>query len=361
MRNLISEGYLCKYRIFAPPMSMNMAGVAVSSSTGDYNQAQMRREAHRSRIVGDVVGHYLRIAPGKRNVVFAVDVELAHEHAAAFRAAGISAEVLHAKTKDTERVSMLDRFERGETSVIVNVDVLGEGFDCPAIECVQFARPTVSWNLFVQQFGRGLRILPGKASGTIIDHVGNVQRHGLPDAPQEFSLDGIAKKPKRADDDLPVRTCLNPKCFSVFEGYGRTCPFCGDCPPRESASRPEQVEGDLVEYSPELLAQLQAKADEIMKSNQKLPMHMGKHVVKAVQKKQAARRDAQIELRDALAWWGGTRRDRYGDEDSDAYRRFFRTFGVDVMTARTFGTNEATELHEKIWRDIARMKEELGG
>ena len=359
-RELINQGYLCDYKIYAPPLSMNVTGLDVSSATGDFNQAQLRRQAHKSKIVGDVVQHYLRLAPGKRNVVFAVDVSLAEEQAAAFNAAGIPAAVLHAKTNDVERVKMLDKFERGDLRVIVNVDVLGEGFDCPAIECVQFARPTQSYNLFVQQFGRGLRPLPGKSHGIIIDHVGNVERHGLPDTPREWSLDGVAKKPKRLDDDLPLRNCPNPACFTVFEGYGRTCPVCGHCPPRESASRPEQVEGDLIEFSPDLLNDLRRRAAEIVRENGKLPYGQPKHVIKAVRKKQTTRREAQLTLRETMGWWGGTRRDRYNDPDSDAFRRFFRTFGIDAATAKTLGATDAAELNERIWTDINRMKQELG-
>lgn len=354
MRELITQGYLCEYIIYGLPNAIDTSGIQISSSTGDLNSTQLRDAAHRAQITGDLVKHYKKYASGKRTVVFAVDVALATEYAEAYTAAGIPAGVLHAKTSDTDRVNLLDKFERGEILVIVNVDVLGEGFDCPAIECVQMARPTESYNLFVQQFGRALRILAGKNCGIVIDHVGNIGRHGLPDAPREWSLDGIEKKP-RPVDDLPVRGCPNPGCFRVFEGFGRTCPYCGFCPPREPAARPDMVEGDLTAFSPELMARLRGEADRIVSDNQRVPHHAGRATVIATKRRQGERRNAQLALREALAGWAGCRRDLYGDPDDVSYMRFFRQFGIDVMSAQTLNANDAETLCEKVWEDIRGM------
>lgn len=347
MRALINQGYLCDYKIYGPPSDIDLSNVLISSATGDFNTKQLRDAAHKSHITGDVVGHYLRLAKGKRGVTFAVDVEMAEEHAAAFREAGVPAAVLHAKTPDRDRVKFMDDFEAGRLLQIVNVDVLGEGYDCPAIECVSFARPTQSYGLYVQQFGRGLRPLPGKKWGTIIDHVGNVTRHGLPDAPRAWDLDGIGRN-TRPVDDLPIRTCFNLDCLMVFEGYGRTCPYCGSCPERQTASRPDVVEGDLQEFSPDLLARLRGEADRIVNRAHQVPVHLGKGIAATVRDAKAVWRDTQLELRDAIAWWAGVRRDIYGEDDSTGYRRFWRTFGVDVATAQTLKADKAAELLEKV-------------
>jgi DNA repair protein RadD len=68
-------------------------------------------------------------------------------------------------------------------------DLLGEGVDVPAIECVSMGRLTDSYALYAQQFGRALRLLDGKTQATILDHVGNWERHGLPDRDRDWSLD----------------------------------------------------------------------------------------------------------------------------------------------------------------------------
>ena len=64
--------------------------------------------------------------------------------------------------------------------VLVNVDIFSEGFDCPDIEFVQLARPTVSLAKYLQMVGRGLRVARGKKSCVMIDNVGLYRVFGLP-------------------------------------------------------------------------------------------------------------------------------------------------------------------------------------
>src|SRR5690606_23514400 len=125
MRELIRQKYLSEYRIFAPPSDVDLQGVEISAATGDFNPHQLRQRMHRSHIVGDVVKHYLRIAPGMQGVTFSSDVDLATITAQQFRQAGIKAEVISAKTKDRIRVELIRRFRRGEVQQIVNVDIFG--------------------------------------------------------------------------------------------------------------------------------------------------------------------------------------------------------------------------------------------
>jgi superfamily II DNA or RNA helicase len=151
MRDIINAGYLTDYRIFAPSTAdLDLSDVPVTSS-GDYSKPKLTVAVRRSRIVGDVVQHYQRIAPGKLGLTFVTDVETATEVAAAYETAGVPA-----------AAATLRQFRRREILQLVNVDLFGEGFDLPAVEVVSFARPTQSYGLYVQQFGRGLRILEGK-------------------------------------------------------------------------------------------------------------------------------------------------------------------------------------------------------
>jgi DNA repair protein RadD len=193
MRDLIQQGFLTDYRIFAPPSDLDLTGVT-RAADGDYNKKQLKQRVRRSQIIGDVVAHYLRIAPGKLGLTFATDVETATEIANRYRAAGVPSEVVSAKTPTGQRIEILKRFKRREVMQLVNVDLFGEGFDLPALEVVSMARPTESYGLYCQQFGRVLRPLPGKTVGIIIDHVGNVVRHGLPDKPRRWSLDRREKR-----------------------------------------------------------------------------------------------------------------------------------------------------------------------
>ena len=109
MRELINMGALSEYRIFAPPTDLNLDDVKISATTGDFNKDQLRKEVRRSHIVGDVVEHYLRIAPGLLGITFAVDVATATDIAFKYNEAGVSAEVINAKTPDRIRHEFIRR------------------------------------------------------------------------------------------------------------------------------------------------------------------------------------------------------------------------------------------------------------
>ena len=68
----------------------------------------------------------------------------------------------------------------GAIQVLVNVDIFSEGFDCPDVEFVQLARPTLSLAKYLQMVGRGLRVARGKKNCLIIDNVGLYRVFGLP-------------------------------------------------------------------------------------------------------------------------------------------------------------------------------------
>ena len=350
MRDLIQMGYLTDYRIFAPPSDVDLSTVPVSAS-GDYSPPKLRTAVHKSHITGDVVSHYLRIAPGKLGVTFAVDIAAAAEIATAFRAAGIPAEVISSKTPDLLRSTIMNRFRRREILQLVNVDLLGEGVDVPAIEVVSMARPTQSFALYSQQFGRALRPLKGKTHAIIIDHVNNVLRHGLPDASRIWSLDRRDRRAKSTKDDaIPLRVCLNPMCMAVYPRVTRTCPHCGFYSSPIERSTPEHVDGDLFELDPSVLARLRGEINRI-DGPVRIPQHLDPIAARAVVKKHLNRQEVQTNLRYHISLWAGYLKDQ-GLSDSEIYRNFFFTFGFDIATAQTLNVRDAEELLYKIQRDI---------
>lgn len=359
MRDLISMGYLTDYRVFAPPSDIDLSAVNVSQTTGDYSPQKLKVAVRKSHVIGDVVKHYLKIAPGKLGVTFATDVETATDIAAQFNAAGVPAAVVSAKTPDAERIALLRRFKNRELLQLVNVDLFGEGFDLPAIEVVSMARPTQSYALFIQQFGRALRLLDGKEYAIIIDHVRNVERHGLPDARREWTLDRREKRSKSTkSDSIPVKTCLNETCLAVYERIYSACPFCGHVTPPAARNAPEFVDGDLCELDPATLAQMRGEIDRVDMDKELYREELAaKHTPKIGQlahvKRHAERQDAQAALRHSIAWWAGYQR-AMGRNDSESYRRFYFAFGVDVMTAQALNTKEAIEL-------AGQINEHLGG
>ncbi len=345
MRELIELGYLTDYRIFAPPSDVDVSHVPISAS-GDFSPEPLRAAVHKSHITGDTVQHYLRIAPGKLGVTFAVDVAAATEQAAAYRQAGVPSEVVSAKTPDLLRSQIIKRFAAGEIKQLVNVDLFGEGFDLPAIEVVSMARPTQSFALYCQQFGRSLRPMVGKSHAIIIDHVSNVLRHGLPDAPRVWTLDRRERRSRgKPDDVIPVRVC--PACTAVYERIYRECPYCGHYPEPTSRSGPEYVDGDLAELTPETLARLRGAMDPLIK----LPYGATPEIAGALKKRHHERGLAQAALRATMAQWGGNALAR-GHTMSQAQRAFFLRYGTDVATAQTLGRADAEMLTSRIERDL---------
>lgn len=351
MRWHIDNGYLTDYRIFAPPVSIDLSKVAVSAATGDYNEAQLRDASHRSTITGDVVSHYLKIAPGRLGITFAVDIQDATAIAARFRENGVPAEVVSSKTPRALRKAILAKFRRREILQLVNVDLFGEGFDLPAIEVVSFARPTASYSLYVQQFGRALRLLAGKDIAFIIDHVGNVVRHGLPDAPRRWSLDRREKRSASKSGPEALRTCLNPECLAPFERILLACPHCGhEIPPPADRSGPQFVDGDLHELDAETLAAMRGEIRRIDDGPQ-FPRGVDAAAAGAIKRRHWERQQAQYALRGAIATWGGVWRDR-GSPDRESQKRFYLTFGVDIGSAQALNAADAEALRLEILRDL---------
>lgn len=345
MRELIHLGYLTEYRIFAPSSDIDMSDVSVTAS-GDFSPPKLRKAVHKSHITGDVVAHYLRIAPGLPGVTFAVDIEAATEIAAEFRNNGVPAEVISSKTPDLLRSHIMRRFRAGEILQLVNVDLLGEGVDVPAISVVSMARPTASYGLYSQQFGRALRPSPGKTHAIIIDHVGNVLRHGLPDANRTWSLDRRERKSKRPDDVVPLKTCLNPVCLGVYPRTLKACPNCGFYTPPVLRGSPEQVDGDLTELDPTVLAKLRGEVERI-DAPVRVPQHLDGIAQRAVANRHADRQKAQLSLRERIAAWAGWPKSK-GKADPEIYREFYFNFGIDIVSAQTLNVREAEELQTRV-------------
>ena len=345
MRELITMGNLCDYRIFAPPSSIDRSAITVGS-TGDFSEPSMRKVMHESKIVGDIVASYVQFASGKRGITFVCDVEQADEVATAYRAAGVRAECVSAKTPDAVREQLMLKFETGTIDQLVNVDLFGEGLDVPAVEVVSMGRPTESYGLYVQQFGRALRPLASKAAGIIIDHVGNVVRHGLPDSPRTWTLiaDQRGKKTARDPDAISVTRCL--ECFKDYEAISACCPFCGFRPEPAGRGRPDQVAGDLCEIDPEVLRQMRGEVERI-DGQPMIPYGASEIVAAAIRRNWLERQDAQDELRASIAQWAGVWKHR-GAEDAEIYRRFYHLFGIDILSAQALNAADARELKGKL-------------
>lgn len=357
LRDLIDMGYATDYRIFSPTArDLNLDTVAVSRATGDYNKSQLTIETRKSSVIGDVVEHYKKLALGKLGITFAPDIETATDIAAQFNAADVPAEVVSSKTSDSDRIKIQKRFKARDVLQLVNVDLFGEGYDVPSIEVVSMARATASFNLFCQQFARGLTLMEGKSRAIVIDHVGNCLRfshtHGMPDSRVTWSLNRREKSSRNKQDPglIPTRSC--GECTSLYEAIYKQCPYCGAVHTPAARSAPQFVDGDLEELDTATLAIMRGEINRIdlpadTIRNQIERGGAGALAARGGAKQHGLRQDAQAELRTAVALWAGAQR-ALGRPDSESYRRFWFAFGIDVMTAQTLGRREAEELTERV-------------
>lgn len=244
---LIEQRFLAQYRLFAPSRP-DLGGV--HTRMGDFVRSESAAVMDKPSITGDAVAHYRKLAAGKRAVVFCTSVEHSQHVVEQFRAAGFSAEHVDGETDPRERDASLRRFESGETMILSNVELFGEGVDIPGIEVAILLRPTQSLSLYLQQVGRALRPAVGKPEAIILDHAGNALRHGLPDDERAWSLEGGKKKKSARDpDDVPVKQC--PSCFSVVRAQVQKC-ACGHVWIPQGRVVDEQA-GELIEVDPAVM------------------------------------------------------------------------------------------------------------
>jgi DNA repair protein RadD len=355
---LIRDGFLSPYKVACVESHLTEFLGEVAAS-GDWSSTQLRAAAKQSQIVGDVVQSYLTFSKGLVGVTFATDVETAGEIAAAYRAAGISAEVLTGETDETVRASIFERLERRQLQQVVAVDVISEGTDIPAIEDVCFARPTDSVSLFLQMIGRALRTSPNKTHAQVRDHVGNFLRHrGGPDTPRTWSLDRRDKRAPKDNDAIPIRVCLNVDCGQPYEKHLDACPFCGQLAPEpEKRGPPDMVEGVLTLMDDETLARLRGEEPETEDAYiaRLLASGLPGRFVGANVKKHRERLSTLSDVEELMAAWGGIWHAR-GESDTEIQRRFWYTFGLSVLEARVLDRVDAekllTRLSERVIVDL---------
>lgn len=238
IKELIKQGFLVPCRHYAPTKP-NLKGVRTVAR--DYDPVELAKRM--DVLTGDVVEHWRTHAENRPSLCFAVNIAHSHSLLQRFTSAGISIEHMDANTPDGEREAIFGRLREGTTKIITNVGILGVGVDLPLVSCIIMARPTKSYNLYIQQAGRGTRTFEGKKDFILLDHAGNADRHGLIDEEREVGLDGkfIGKKPK---------TCK--LCFMVY--VERYCPECGptakdDEEELKASKELVMVDGKLVEIT----------------------------------------------------------------------------------------------------------------
>jgi DNA repair protein RadD len=239
---LIAEGFLVKPIIYAPSQQLDFSDVRMKR--GDYDKQEIEARVDKPTITGDVIGHYQRICPGTPAVAFCISVNHALHVAEEFRKAGYRAYAVDGGMDDDTRKRILGGLGNGSVDVVCSCDLISEGTDIPAIGCAILLRPTKSTGLYIQQVGRALRTLDGKEHAIILDHVGNVITHGMPEEDREWTLDGEKRRKKgKKDEEKSIRVKQCDKCYAMH-APAPSCPVCGHTYEVEAGTI-QQVDGEL--------------------------------------------------------------------------------------------------------------------
>lgn len=244
---LIREGYLSKPVVYAPGTAIDLSGIR--SRGGDWATNEVANLMDKPTITGDAVKHYSKLCPHHPTIVFCASILHAQHVAQQFREAGYKFYHIDGNMDDDERSRLIEGLGNGKVEGLTSCDIISEGTDIPAVSCAVFLRPTQSLGLYLQQAGRSLRPAPGKEHAIILDHVGNVIRHGLPDEHRDWSLDAEARKKKKKDEEPTIRTRQCPECYAVHKPTPM-CPECGHLYETEGREV-EQVDGELRQITDE--------------------------------------------------------------------------------------------------------------
>lgn len=190
--DFIMRGFLSPYdyvvigKFSADQLAVNQ--LKGRGSDGDYAVREMDEKLNIPQTIRRLFDSVKKYADGKKGIVYAIDISHAQAIAACYNALGLRSVALDSKTPAKRRKMMVEAFRNGGVDCLVNVNLFDEGFDCPDVEFIQMARPTLSLSKYLQMVGRGLRINREDKDKVcmIIDNVGNYRKFGLPDKPRNW-------------------------------------------------------------------------------------------------------------------------------------------------------------------------------
>ena len=216
--DLMEQGFLAPVISKSGVKTIDLTNVGKRG--GEYIESELAKAASDPELVTETVAEIVRYgAERKAWLVFACGVNHAELLRAEFNRHGIEADVVTGADSMTDRADKIERFRRGESKCLINVNVLTTGFNVPHVDLVAMVRATESTGLYIQIVGRGTRIAPGKENCLVLDYGDNVMRHGF--------IDKIKPKIKgrSQDGEAPVKKC--PECLTVNHAAVRLCIECG--------------------------------------------------------------------------------------------------------------------------------------
>ena len=201
MERFIAEGRLSLYDYYSikpdSAAQLQIDSLQKRGADGDYQQKELNEVMDVKPSLERLCLTIKEYVPGKKGIVYAISIQHAEHIAEFYRENGIKAVAISSKTPLAERQELIERFKASsllsslnstsdEIEVLVSVDLFSEGFDCPDVEFIQLARPTLSLAKYMQMVGRGLRVAAGKDYCVILDNVGLYKRFGLPSVDRDW-------------------------------------------------------------------------------------------------------------------------------------------------------------------------------
>ena len=186
----IREGWLSLFDYYSIKVDSEEQRIINSlekrGADGDYQAKELNAMLNRKPSIERLYESVARYAKGKKGIVYAININHAHNIAEYYREHGVNAVAIDSRIPAEVRRQTVEEFKAGKIRVMVSVDLFSEGFDCPDVEFIQLARPTLSLAKYLQMVGRGLRKSEGKETCVMIDNVGLYRMFGLPAADRDW-------------------------------------------------------------------------------------------------------------------------------------------------------------------------------
>ena len=242
VKKFIADGWLSLYDYMSIREDSDdwrvVSSLKKRGADGDFSLNEMSEKLNVLPSIERLCDTILRYAPDKKGITYAIDIDHAERIAQYYRVHGLNAVAISSKTPPEERKQLIEWFkntnchespedsntnyhelptnlstnchelerdlntnshelfsnsrqfkiqkfkigfaDNSKLKILITVDLFGEGFDCPDVEFIQLARPTLSLSKYLQQVGRGMRVFDGKKYCLILDNVGLYRLFGLP-------------------------------------------------------------------------------------------------------------------------------------------------------------------------------------
>ena len=220
VKRFIADGWLSPYDYYSirpdSEEQQEIDSLKKRGADGDYQMKELREKLDVRPSIERLFESFERFAFDKKGIIYAIDIAHAEHIAEYYRLQGVNAVAISSKTPIKERAEVIRTFkDENRIQILVSVDLFSEGFDCPDVEFIQLARPTLSLAKYLQMVGRGLRPYKGKQCCMIIDNVGLYRTFGLPSVDRDWGYYFLGKD---LNIDLDVNPDLNLNFLGLYNG-----------------------------------------------------------------------------------------------------------------------------------------------